>query len=56
MIDYSNETFGSVEQIANGKGLSLDCHYGYYLIRDGKSVYWSYFLSDILNFLRSYNA
>lgn len=56
MIDYSDETFSSIEQIANGKGFGLSCHYGYYLVRDGKSIYWSYFLGDILNFLRSYNA
>lgn len=56
MIDYTDETYGSVEQIANGKGLSLNCRYGYYLMRDGESVYWSYFLRDILDFLRNYNA
>jgi hypothetical protein len=56
MVDYTDETFSSVEMIANGKGLSLSCHYGYYLIRDGQSIYWSYFLRDILDFLRNYNA
>ena len=56
MIDYTDETFGSVEQIANGKGFSLDCHYGYYLVRDGKSVYWSYYLRDILDFLKGYHG
>jgi len=56
MIDFSDETYGSVEQIANGKGLGLSCHYVYYLIKDGQSIYWSYFLRDILNFLRNYNA
>ena len=56
MIDYTDETYGSVEQIANGKGLALVCHYHYKLTDGEKVVYWSYYLRDILNFLKNYKG
>lgn len=56
MVDYSDDTFSVVEQIANGKGLSLVCNYHYELTNGSEVVYWSYYLKDIANFLRNYNA
>lgn len=56
MVDYSDDTFSTVEMIANGKGLSLVCHYHYELTDGEKVVYWSYYLRDVLNFLKGYHA
>jgi len=56
MVDYNNDTFDEVEQLANSKGLALVCNYYYELTNDDKKVYWSYYLSDIVNFLKDYNA
>ena len=53
MVDNSDHTFSTVEMIANGKGLALVCNYYYELIDGEKVVYWSYYLHDILNFLRT---
>jgi hypothetical protein len=54
MVDYSDDTFSTVEMIANGKGLGLVCNYVYELTDGDKVVYWSYYLHDVLNFLRNY--
>lgn len=54
MVDYSDDTFSTVEMIANGKGLALVCHYHYELHNGDEVVYWSYYLHDILKFLRNY--
>jgi hypothetical protein len=54
MIDYTDETFSTVEHIANGKGLALVCKYHYELTNGDGVVYWSYHLIDILNFLKEY--
>lgn len=54
MVDYTDETFSTVEHIANGKGLALVCKYHYELTNADGVVYWSYYLSDILNFLKGY--
>lgn len=56
MVDYSDDTFSTVEMIANGKGLALVCRYHYELTNGDGVVYWSYYLYDILKFLRNYNA
>jgi hypothetical protein len=54
MVDYTDETFSTVEHIANGKGLALVCNYRYELTNANGVVYWSYYLRDILNFLKEY--
>lgn len=54
MVDYTDETFSTVEHIANGKGLALVCKYHYELTNADGVVYWSYYLRDILNFLKEY--
>lgn len=53
----SDITFSEVEHLANGKRLALVCHYRYEL-RDGDGivVFWSHYLEDIENFLRTYHA
>lgn len=54
MVD---DNFATVEQLANGKKLSLVYNYHYELLSDdGMVVYWSYLLKDISNFLRNYNV
>lgn len=57
MVDHSDETFETIEHIANGKKLYLVCNYRYELHNsDYELLYWSYYLKDISNFLRNYNA
>jgi len=56
MVDYADDTFDTVEQIANSKGLALVCNYYYELTNGEKTIYWSYYLHDVLNFLKDYKS
>ena len=50
-------TFSTIESLANGKKLYLVCNYRYELRNgDNELLYWSYYLKDVENFLRNYNA
>lgn len=49
--------FSTVEHLANGKKLYLIGGDRYDLYNgDHELLYWSYYLKDIENFLRNYNA
>lgn len=52
-----NPTFSDIEHLANGKKLRIVCRYHYELYNpDNEMVFWSYYLEDVENFLRTYNA